>query len=105
MTTFRFLSLAALITAATGATASSFVASTDAVVGALVGTIDATSDISSGLGDDKVVRAARDDAALFVATAGEIRGVHLQAALQHIRQQAPQLIADDLQLAQAILSL
>lgn len=49
--------------------------------------------------------AARDDAASFLASQGEIRGARLEAALQHIRQQAPQLRADDLQLAQAILVL
>ena len=59
----------------------------------------------ASFGDDKIVLAARDDAASFVASQGEIRGARLEAALQHIRQQAPQLQADDLQLAQAILTL
>ena len=78
---------------------------TDSLVSGLAASSEATSDISSSLGDDKVVLAARDDAASFVASQGSIRGVQLEAALLHIRQQAPQLQADDLQLAQAILSL
>jgi len=96
---------AALLMLAGTAQATSFVVTTDAIGSATVGTSDATSDISSSFGDDKIVLAARDDAASFVASQGEIRGARLEAALQHIRQQAPQLQADDLQLAQAILTL
>ena len=105
MTAFRVLSAVALLALATSASASSFVATTDAVGGALVGTSDASSDATSSLRDDKVVLAARDDAASFVASQGAIRGVRLEAALGHIRQHNPSLAADDLQLAQAILSL
>ena len=54
----------------------------------------------------KAVVQARDDAASFVASAGEIRGAQLEAALQTIRQQLPQAqTASDLQLAEAILAL
>jgi uncharacterized protein (TIGR02448 family) len=105
MTFVRILSLGALLTLASAASASSFVVTTDSLVSGLAASADATSDISSSLRDSKVVLAARDDAASFVASQGSIRGVQLEAALQHIRQQAPQLQADDLQLAQAILSL
>jgi uncharacterized protein (TIGR02448 family) len=105
MTLFRLFSAAALLTLASAASATSFVVTTDSLVSGLAASSEATSDISSSLGDDKVVLAARDDAASFVATQGGIRGVQLEAALQHIRQHAPQLQADDLQLAQAILSL
>ena len=52
-----------------------------------------------------MLRAARDDAASFVASEGSIRGVKLESALDFIRQQAPQLQASDAQLAQAILTL
>ncbi len=100
----RLLSLSALLSFAASASATSFVVTTDAVVGAVAATTEATSDVSSSLSDDKIVLAARDDAASFIASAGNIRGVRLQAALQHIRQRAPHLIADDMQLAQAILS-
>lgn len=81
--------------------ASSFVATTDM----LVNTADTSSELtSSTIGDDKVVREARDDAASFVASDGVIRGAHLEAAFQHIRGKMPALQADDLQLARAILS-
>ncbi|WP_137817657.1 DUF2388 domain-containing protein [Pseudomonas sp. 2FG] len=106
MSRLRLLSAAALLAVATSASATSFVVTTDATVGALGATSDATSDVSSSFSDDKIVRAARDDAASFVASQGQIRGVQLEAALQHIRQQVPQLRAStDLQLAQAILTL
>ncbi|QKE65045.1 DUF2388 domain-containing protein [Aquipseudomonas campi] len=104
----KHLSFTTIITALmlTGtAQATSFVVTTDALGSATVGSTDSTSDISSSFGDDKIVLAARDDAASFVASQGEIRGARLEAALQHIRQQVPQLQADDLQLAQAILVL
>jgi uncharacterized protein (TIGR02448 family) len=87
------------------ASATSLVATTDAIGRALVGTGNVTSDISSSWRDDKVVLAARDDAASFVASQGQVRGAHLEAALQHIREVAPQLSASDAQLAQAILVL
>lgn len=105
MSRLHQLAAATLLTLAANASATSFVVTTDATVGAIDATSEATSDISSSFGDDKIVLAARDDAASFVASQGEIRGARLEAALQHIRQQAPQLRADDLQLAQAILVL
>ncbi|HEX5843945.1 MAG TPA: DUF2388 domain-containing protein [Pseudomonas sp.] len=105
MTPVRIFSLAICLVAAGSASATSFVATTDALVGGVMSASEATSDISSSFSDDKIVLAARDDAASFVASAGQIRGAQLQAALQHIRQQAPQLRADDLQLAAAILAL
>lgn len=105
MNAIRLLSLLSLLAVAGIANASSFVATTDAVGRALVASAQATSDVSSTVGDDKVVLAARDDAAAFVASQGSIRGVQLEAAVQHIRQQAPALQSDDMQLASAILSL
>ncbi|MGH8353252.1 MAG: DUF2388 domain-containing protein [Pseudomonas sp.] len=105
MSRLRLLSAAALLTIATGASASSFVATTDVVGRAVVATTDTSSDLSSSLKDDKIFRAARDDAASFVASQGAIRGAQLEAALRHIRQQAPHLAASDGQLAEAILAL
>ena len=87
------------------ACASSLVATTDTLGGALAGTVEVTSDATSSLRDMKQLRAARDDAASFVASEGDIRGVKLESALDHIRHQAPQLNATDAQLAQAILTL
>ncbi|AXK54905.1 MULTISPECIES: DUF2388 domain-containing protein [Pseudomonas] len=105
MSRLRLLSTAALLALATNAHATSLIVTTDAIVGALKATTDATSDVTSSLRDNKIVRAARDDAASFVATDGAIRGVKLESAFAHIRQQAPQLQATDTQLAQAILAI
>ncbi|PNG34586.1 DUF2388 domain-containing protein [Pseudomonas protegens] len=105
MSRLRLLSTAALLALATNAHATSLIVTTDASVGALKATTDATSDVTSSLRDNKIVRAARDDAASFVATDGAIRGVKLESAFAHIRQQAPQLQATDTQLAQAILAI
>lgn len=85
------------------ASASSFIASTDALVGSMINTVDATSDLTSSR-DDKLILEARDDAARFVASQGELRGAHLEAALDRIRSQAPGLQASDMQLAEAILA-
>jgi len=104
MSRLHLLSAAALLLAVTSASATSFVATTDAVGRATVGTSDATSDVSSDDDDDKLLLEARDDAASFVASEGAIRGAHLEAALVHFRGKHPQLAASDLQLAQAILA-
>lgn len=53
--------------------------------------------------DNKQVVAMRDDASAFVASGGQIRGAHLEAALQQIRSANPQLQASDEALAQALL--
>ncbi|HWH88751.1 MAG TPA: DUF2388 domain-containing protein [Pseudomonas sp.] len=105
MTRLRLLSAAALLAVAANASATSFIVTTDSIVGALKASSDATSDVTSSFRDDKIVLAARDDAASFVASKGDIRGVKLESALDHIRHQAPQLNATDAQLAQAILTL
>ncbi|WP_122446454.1 DUF2388 domain-containing protein [Pseudomonas viridiflava] len=106
MSLLRTFGAAVMLTAAAAsANASSFIVTTDTVVGAVAASTDATSDISSSFKDDKIVRAARDDAASFVASAGDIRGAQLEGALQHIRQQMPELHATDAQLAQAILAI
>ena len=101
----RLLGAAVLLALASTAQATSFVVTTDAVVGAVAASTDATSDVSSSFRDDKIVRAARDDAASFVASNGDIRGAKLESAFAHIRQQQPTLQASDAQLAQAILAI
>lgn len=71
------------------------------------GASSAGSSASSGSssGDDKLVLAAREDAALFVASDGAIRGVRLEAALRSLRERDPAARqASDLRLAQAILA-
>lgn len=98
--------LCAAVLGLTGvAHASSFIGTTDAIGGSLVNSIEGTSDATSSVGNDKVVLDARDDAASFVASSGETRGVQLEAALRHIRTQLPELQATDMQLAEAILAL
>ncbi len=63
----------------------------------------ASSDSTSG--DDKVVMAARSDAAGFVASDGRLRGAQLEAALRLLRERdAAARGASDLELAQAILA-
>jgi len=96
---------AALLALAGHASATSFVATTDTIGNLTANASESTSDISSSFDDDKIVLAAREDAASFVASEGRIRGARLEAALRHIRQQAPQVQGDDLQLARAILTL
>ncbi|WP_296271887.1 DUF2388 domain-containing protein [Pseudomonas sp. UBA6323] len=101
----NLISLSLLMTLASAASASSFVATTDTLGSALAGSAEATSDATSSLRDSKVVHAAQDDAASFVASNGELRGARLEAALRYLRSQSPDLhSASDLQLAGAILS-
>ncbi|CAD5105835.1 DUF2388 domain-containing protein [Zestomonas carbonaria] len=54
--------------------------------------------------DDKLILPARDDASAFVASGGQIRGPHLEAALRQLREDNPGLEASDEELAQAILA-
>lgn len=92
-----------LLALAGAAQGSSFIGTTDAIAGSLVNTIDATSDATSG--NNKVVLEAREDAASFVGSAGQLRSARLESALLHIRQSHPDLEATDMQLAEAILAL
>ncbi|WP_449430361.1 DUF2388 domain-containing protein [Pseudomonas putida] len=101
----HLIGAALLLSLAGTANATSFIVTTDAVVGALKATSDATSDVTSSFRDDKIVQAARDDAASFVGSQGDIRGAKLESAFLHIRSQMPALQASDTQLAQAILVL
>ncbi len=54
--------------------------------------------------DDKQVLAIREDAGSFVASDGAIRGPHLEATLQRLRSERPELAASDMELARAILA-
>ncbi|VVN68925.1 DUF2388 domain-containing protein [Pseudomonas fluorescens] len=63
----------------------------------------ATSKVTSAPFDKKVIMAAQDDAAAFIATDGEWRGARLESALNYLRRSQPKLNASDLELAQAIL--
>ncbi|NWL79703.1 hypothetical protein DM872_22910 [Pseudomonas taiwanensis] len=104
----RSLSVAAiaLFLVAGAAQAQTLVATSNIIVRALDRTLDFTSDTTTSIRDMKVVVAARDDAASFVASAGEIRGAQLEAAFAALREQFPQAReASDLALAETIVAL
>lgn len=67
---------------------------------------DASTDGSKKLSKkDKVIKQAKNDATAFVGSQGLVRGVYLEEALQHIRQNYKlSSQVSDLELAQAILS-
>lgn len=93
--------LAVLLAALPSAVGASSFAGTSA--GSASGASSNTSGSSSG--DDKVIVAARDEAAAFIASDGQIRGARLQAALRHLREQeAAAAQADDLVLARRLLA-
>lgn len=69
----------------------------------LVGSGYVTSQVTSAPFDRKLILAARDDAAAFVASDGRLRGAQLESALAYLRQNQPELHVGDLELAQAIL--
>jgi len=85
--------------------ATSLVISTDITMSLALSTTEGSSKATSSFKDDKLVLAARTDAATFVASAGEIRGAQLEAAMRHIRQTLGNPGYSDLQLASAILTL
>ncbi|NUT74029.1 DUF2388 domain-containing protein [Pseudomonas sp. C1C7] len=63
----------------------------------------ATSMVTAAPFDHKMLLAARDDAAAFIASNGQLRGAQLESALRYLRQTQSKLHASDLELAQAIL--
>jgi len=69
----------------------------------IVATGYATTMVSAAPFDRKLLFAAQDDAAAFVASNGALRGAQLEAALVYLRNTQPKLHASDLELAQAIL--
>ena len=86
--------------------AQTLVATSNIIVRALDRSLDFTSDTTTSVRDMKVVRAARDDAASFVASGGELRGAQLEAAFGTLRERLPEARqASDQQLAEAILAL
>lgn len=64
---------------------------------------DFTSRTSASSREDKLIRAAGEDAASFVASQGAIRGAELEAALRLLRERPASHHYSDLQLAEAIL--
>lgn len=105
----RYLPTALLVASlglACTAQAQTLVATSNILVRALDRSLDFTSDTTTSVRDMKVVLAARDDAASFVASQGDIRGARLEAAFATLREQLPEARhASDQQLAEAILAL
>lgn len=105
MTQLRLLAVAVLFGLSPAASASTFYTISDAVSESVGSISDGTSGTSGSFSDDKVVLAARDDAASFVASDGAIRGAHLEAAFLHVRERLPAAReASDAELARAILA-
>lgn len=99
---------AALIVAALplSAHAQTLVATSNIIVRALDRSINFTSDTTTSIRDMKVVVEARDDAASFVASQGDIRGARLEAAFVALRAKLPDANeVDDQTLAEAILAI
>lgn len=86
---------------ATTAQATSFVISTDITLSL---TLSSSKGTSGSFKDDKIVLAAKDDAAAFVASDGAIRGARIEAAFERIRGGLNDQYSDQ-QLANAILML
>ncbi|WP_249678559.1 DUF2388 domain-containing protein [Pseudomonas abieticivorans] len=63
-----------------------------------------TSQVTKAPFDRKLLIAAQDDAAAFIATDGQLRGARLESALHYLRHNSPTLQASDTELAQAILA-
>lgn len=88
------------------AQAQTVVQTSNIIVRAFGRTIDFTSYTTTSIRDSKVVREAHDDAATFVASQGDIRGVQLEAAFSTLRDRVPEVRnASDHDLAEAILAL
>ena len=106
MRRLSFALLAAALCFGATAQAQTLVATSNIIVRALDRSLDFTSDTTTSIRDMKVVLAARDDAASFVASAGDIRAARLEAAFATLRAQLPEArSASDRQLAEAILAL
>jgi uncharacterized protein (TIGR02448 family) len=88
------------------AQAQTVVATSNIIVRAFGRSIDFTSDTTTSIRDSKIVLQARDDAASYVASQGDIRGAQLEAAFNTLRERVPQArSASDQDLAEAILAL
>ena len=96
---YRLLIVPVLFSACWSPLASAFDVSTQSTVISAY----ATSKVTSAPFDRKLVLAAQDDAAAFIASGGQLRGSQLESALRYVRHSQPKLSASDFELAQAIL--
>lgn len=95
----------ALALLASGAQAQTLVATSNVIINAVDRSLNFTSDVTSRISDMKVVSEARDEAAGFVGSAGELRGARLEAAFGSLRSTFPEAReASDLALAEVILA-
>ena len=99
------LLVATLSLGAFTAQAQTLVATSNIIINAVNRSFDFTSDTTTSIRDMKVVQAARDDAASFVASDEQIRGAQLEAAFAVLRtHSAAARAASDRALAEAILA-
>jgi uncharacterized protein (TIGR02448 family) len=63
-----------------------------------------TTDATSGSDKKMVIHQAKDDAAAYVASEGQIQGPFLTRALELIRAENPSISASDAELANAIMA-
>ena len=96
---YRLLIVPALLACCWSGSALAFDLSTQSIVVSAY----ATSKVTSAPFDNKLILAAQDDAAAFIATDGQWRGAQLESALDYLRRTQPKLKSSDLELAQAIL--
>ncbi|MDB6142992.1 MAG: Holliday junction resolvase [Pseudomonas sp.] len=79
----------------------------DTTTESLVASGFVTSKVTSAPFDRKLIVAAQDDAAAFIASDGQLRGARLESALLSLREELhqtqPKLCVSDFELAQAIL--
>lgn len=86
--------------------AQTLVATSNIVINAVDRSVNFTSDVTSRISGMKLVLDASDEAASYVASAGDIRGARLEAAFDALRAEfADARQADDLALAKTILAL
>jgi uncharacterized protein (TIGR02448 family) len=95
-----------LLCVADMAQAQTLVATSNIVVNASRRSVNFTSDTTTSIRDSKIVREAKDDAASYVGSNGDIRGAQLEAAFATLRSAVPEARnASDQDLAEAILAL
>lgn len=76
------------------------------IIRAVDRSLNFTSDTTTSIRDSKIIAEAKDDAASYVASDGDIRGAQLEAAFDTLRQRVPEARdASDQVLAEAILAL
>ncbi len=95
----RSYSIVLLFLGLTAGTAQAF----DVTTAGVVQSSYVSSQLTSAPFDNKLIAEAREDAAGFVASDGQLTAVRLPAAMAHLRQEHPELAASDLELAEAIL--